>query len=71
VGRNPRTGEEVAVPERRVVTYRQGKELAMLMASPTSVEQPPETATREEPYSSQTSGPLGKLVGESPADEQQ
>ena len=34
-GRNPRTGEHVSVPARRVVTFHPGKQLAELLAAPT------------------------------------
>jgi len=34
VGRNPRTGESVPVPARRVVTFRPGKKLKELLADP-------------------------------------
>jgi nucleoid DNA-binding protein len=34
MGRNPRTGEQVPVPERRVVTFRPGKKMKELVASP-------------------------------------
>ncbi len=32
IGRNPRTGEQVPVPERRVVTFRPGKKMKELIA---------------------------------------
>ncbi len=32
MGRNPRTGEQVPVPERRVVTFRPGKKMKELIA---------------------------------------
>jgi nucleoid DNA-binding protein len=32
IGRNPRTGEQVPVPERRVVTFRPGKQMKELVA---------------------------------------
>ena len=31
IGRNPRTGEQVPVPERRVVTFRPGKQMKELV----------------------------------------
>ena len=34
VGRNPRTGEQVAVPERKVVTFRPGKRMKEVIANP-------------------------------------
>ena len=33
IGRNPRTGDQVPVPERRVVTFRPGKKMKELVAS--------------------------------------
>lgn len=35
IGRNPRTGEKVPVPERRVVTFRPGKHMKEVVANPT------------------------------------
>jgi len=32
IGRNPRTGDQVPVPERRVVTYRPGKKMKELIS---------------------------------------
>ena len=34
LGRNPRTGDQVPVPERRVVTFRPGKRMKELVAAP-------------------------------------
>lgn len=34
IGRNPRTGEQVPVPERRVVTFRPGKKMKELVSAP-------------------------------------
>ena len=33
IGRNPRTGEQVPVPERKVVTFRPGKKMKEMVAS--------------------------------------
>lgn len=33
IGRNPRTGDQVPVPERRVVTFRPGKKMKELVAT--------------------------------------
>lgn len=33
IGRNPRTGDQVPVPERRVVTFRPGKKMKELIAT--------------------------------------
>lgn len=47
IGRNPRTGDQVPVPERKVVTFRPGKRMKEVMAgtvsAPTSV--PPQPAS--------------------------
>ena len=37
IGRNPRTGDQVPVPERRVVTFRPGKKMKEMIASPETV----------------------------------
>lgn len=42
LGRNPRTGEQVPVPERQVVSFRAGKKMKELM-SKGKVEPPPKT----------------------------
>lgn len=34
IGRNPRTGDQVPVPERRVVTFRPGKKMKEQIATP-------------------------------------
>lgn len=36
VGRNPRTGDQVPVPERRVVTFRPGKKMKEMLTTPNS-----------------------------------
>jgi len=36
VGRNPRTGEQVPVPERKVVTFKPGKQMKEDIANPVS-----------------------------------
>ena len=46
IGRNPRTGDQVPVPERRVVTFRPGKKMKEVVAAgtpaaPAPVPQPP------------------------------
>ena len=42
IGRNPRTGDQVPVPERRVVTYRPGKKMKELICGECPIE--PDTA---------------------------
>ena len=52
IGRNPRTGDQVPVPERRVVTFRPGKQMKELIANSTpSAESPAEPAPAAEPPS--------------------
>jgi len=42
IGRNPRTGDQVPVPERRVVTFRPGKKMKeAITAGPTAPAPPP------------------------------
>ena len=64
IGRNPRTGDQVPVPERRVVTFRPGKKMKELVATgsvdpspdpPITVAPAPEAGTAETP----TDPPLG------------
>ena len=45
IGRNPRTGDQVPVPERRVVTFRPGKKMKEIVSAST----PPEAAKPEPP----------------------
>lgn len=40
IGRNPRTGDEVPVPERRVVTFRPGKQMKKIVTAPAAEEAP-------------------------------
>ncbi len=42
IGRNPRTGDQVPVPERRVVTFRPGKKMKELVSDD---EESPESTT--------------------------
>jgi len=47
MGRNPRTGDQVPVPERRVVTFRPGKKMKELIANSKpgeKIESPPDTS---------------------------
>ncbi len=55
IGRNPRTGDQVPVPERRVVTFRPGKRMKELVAgeedgSLTSEESGPVAAASRESF---------------------
>ena len=63
IGRNPRTGDQVPVPERRVVTFRPGKKMKELVsgevssgneAAPSSQTPPPAS-----PAASPSAGPTG------------
>ena len=63
IGRNPRTGDQVPVPERRVVTFRPGKKMKEWVsgevsssseAAPSSQESPPAA-----PAAPPSSGPTG------------
>lgn len=47
IGRNPRTGDQVPVPKRRVVTFRPGKRMKELVAEPGATP-PPETRPQED-----------------------
>jgi nucleoid DNA-binding protein len=53
IGRNPRTGDQVPVPERRVVTFRPGKRMKELVAEggalPEDEITPSETSSVTEP----------------------
>lgn len=42
IGRNPRTGDQVPVPERRVVTFRPGKRMKELVSGQIPLDSPPE-----------------------------
>lgn len=54
IGRNPRTGDQVPVPERRVVAFRPGKKMKELVAGtspvaePAPVQPPPQPAAPPE-----------------------
>ena len=48
IGRNPRTGDQVPVPERRVVTFRPGKRMKEEVSNPAST---PPAAPAESPTS--------------------
>lgn len=49
IGRNPRTGDQVPVPERRVVTFRPGKKMKELISGEESSEEEPAEASGETP----------------------
>jgi len=43
IGRNPRTGQQVPVPERKVVTFRPGKKMKELVSGAVRPESEPKT----------------------------
>jgi nucleoid DNA-binding protein len=52
IGRNPRTGDQVPVPERKVVTYRPGKLMKEIISgtpssSPTPLDEPATESTAQ------------------------
>ena len=49
IGRNPRTGDQVPVPERRVVTFRPGKKMKEIVSG-----SGPSTAAKSEPQAAST-----------------
>ena len=58
IGRNPRTGEQVPVPERRVVTFRPGKRMKELIsANPSKGASPFGSAPSAQLTSSEGVGP--------------
>jgi len=52
IGRNPRTGDQVPVPERKVVTFRPGKKMKELVSGDSKAPAPPESSKSDEPESS-------------------
>ncbi len=57
IGRNPRTSEQVPVPERRVVTFRPGKKMKELVSGGESPES--EDSPQSDPPSSWSPGGSG------------
>jgi DNA-binding protein HU-beta len=49
IGRNPRTGEQVPVPERKVVTFRPGKLMKEMVSTGVVPEASPEPVAAPEP----------------------
>ncbi len=51
IGRNPRTGDQVPVPERRVVTFRPGKKMKELVSGEAAAKPSPDTPSeaKQEP----------------------
>ena len=60
IGRNPRTGDQVPVPERRVVTFRPGKKMKELIA---------DTKPGQTPSSGDASSPAGSVSNPSTGQE--
>lgn len=57
IGRNPRTGDQVPVPERKVVTFRPGKKMKELVASSSGEPSAaPESSSPASPPSSDAGG---------------
>lgn len=56
IGRNPRTGDQVPVPERRVVTFRPGKKMKELIA-----------AAPSEVFRNEKAGPDSSSAGPGPS----
>lgn len=48
IGRNPRTGAQVPVPERKVVTFRPGKKMKDSVTGPAATTDPISPATHQE-----------------------
>lgn len=64
IGRNPRTGDQVPVPERRVATFRPGKEMRERVAGKAAPSPPPSGAQPAPPVEpSSQEGDAGQ-VGE-------
>lgn len=57
IGRNPRTGDQVPVPERRVVTFRPGKKMKELISGEAPAEGPSAPASDAPPTSSPSDAP--------------
>lgn len=51
VGRNPRTGEQVPIPQRRIATFRPGKKLTALLAEPHPAEEQSHGEAKADPPS--------------------
>ena len=49
IGRNPRTGDQVPVPERRVVTFRPGKKMKEVVSGSSGAAESPAPAGSESP----------------------
>ena len=57
IGRNPRTGDQVPVPERKVVTFRPGKKMKEYVANET----PPSSTSEEPPTPPPTTPPSSNV----------
>lgn len=67
IGRNPRTGDQVPVPERRVVTFRPGKRMKELVADGEVVEM--DDTLMSEPDSGNSHAPAEPRPAQTPASE--
>ena len=63
IGRNPRTGDQVPVPERRVVTFRPGKKMKELVSGEVSSSSEAAPSSQEPPPAPPTSPPSGGPTG--------
>jgi nucleoid DNA-binding protein len=54
IGRNPRTGDQVPVPERRVVTFRPGKKMKEHVSGETPEDTSSEASAQEDHHPSPT-----------------
>lgn len=63
LGRNPRTGDQVPVPERKVVTFRPGKKMKELVTGAAPVAS---SAEREGPTRHTASEPVSSAGGSNP-----
>lgn len=57
IGRNPRTGDQVPVPERRVVTFRPGKKMKEMIAGGVTSGAPVSPAAAPEGFSGLSQDP--------------
>lgn len=69
MGRNPRTGDQVPVPARRVVTFRPGKHMKEMVSRGKKPDEtpPPDTSPERKPADSPLSGPPSELRPQPPS----
>jgi nucleoid DNA-binding protein len=66
IGRNPRTGDQVPVPERRVVTFRPGKKMKELIATSSPSPAPIQAPAQPEPQPAEPTIPPPAPPAEDP-----